>query len=78
MLFSKKTGDVNVDFLNQILSYEQMGIELGKSELQFGPNKVIEEETNEMIKTSKAMVRRLKPPATYDSHLRGGGMAYFR
>lgn len=56
----EKTGDVNIDFLNQILSYEQMGIELGKAELQFGQNKAVKEETNEMVKTSKTMIRKIE------------------
>lgn len=56
----EKTGDLHVDFLNQILFYEQMGVELGKAELQFGQNKAIKEVTNEMVKTSKTMIRRIE------------------
>lgn len=57
---SEKTGDLNVDFLNQILAYEQMGVEMGKAELQFGNSKKLKAVTHDYIKVMKHEIREIE------------------
>ena len=56
----EKTGDLNVDFLHQMLAYEQMGVEMGKSELQFGDHKRLKEVTHDHIKIMKKGIRDIE------------------
>ena len=54
-----KTGDLNIDFLNQMIHYERALIMLAKNELQYGERKELKEPVNEIIHEFKLNLKKL-------------------
>ena len=54
-----KTGDLNIDFLNQMIHYERALIMLAKNELQYGERKELKEPVNELIHEFKLNLKKI-------------------
>ncbi len=59
LLITEKTGDLNVDFLNQAIHYERSLIELTKNELQYGERKELKEPINDFINHFKLNLKKI-------------------
>lgn len=59
LLITEKTGDLNVDFLNQAIHYERSLIELTKNELQYGERKELKEAINDFINHFKLNLKKI-------------------
>lgn len=59
LLITEKTGDLNVDFLNQAIQYERSLIELTKNELQYGERKELKEPINDFINHFKLNLKKI-------------------
>ena len=46
---TEKTGDLNTDFLNQVLQYQRALIALSKNELQYGERKELKQPVDQFI-----------------------------
>lgn len=59
LVITEKTGDLNIDFLNQTIHYERALIALTKNELQYGERKELKEPINELINHFKLNLKKI-------------------
>lgn len=56
---TEKTGDLNTDFLNQVLQYQRALIALSKNELQYGERKELKEPVDQLIDELKLNLKKI-------------------
>ena len=54
-----KTGDLNSDFLNQLIQYHQAWITLAKNDLQYGERKALKEPINQIVHELKLNLNKI-------------------
>ena len=55
----EKTGDLNTDFLNQVLQYQRALIALSKNELQYGERKELKQPVDQFIDGLKLNLKKI-------------------
>ncbi len=56
---TQKTGDLNTDFLSQVLEYQRALIALAKNELQYGERQELKEPVNQLIHQFKLNLKKI-------------------
>ena len=56
---TEKTGDLNTDFLNQVLQYQRALIALSKNELQYGERKELKQPVDQFIDGLKLNLKKI-------------------
>ena len=68
---TEKTGDLNTDFLNQVLQYQRALIALSKNELQYGERKELKQQVDQFIDGLKLNLKKISkegvPVNLYDT-----------